>query len=113
MAGRVVSTKIFSGASAADTAKTVSATGLRMRLLFVTAKYSAAPTQAGVSTTLNSALGAAYDVALNTGSANAQTTVYVPDGDIIIEAGDSIDVLAPAGGGVITSAIAIYCEVIA
>lgn len=98
-----------SGASAANTAKTVSTPADRQRqLLFVTCKYSAAPTQAGVTTTLNSGAGTAYDAVLNTGSANAQTTVYVPSGTIIVTDDDAIDVTAPAGGVGITSAIAIY-----
>lgn len=101
----------FSAASAANTALTASTDAVRARrLLSVTVKYSAAPTQTGATVTLNSGAGAAYDAVLNTGSANAETTVYVPDGVVIIATGDAIDVLAPAGGGVITSAVTIYTE---
>ena len=106
------STRRFSGVSGANEALTVSATGSRFRLLWVTAKYSAAPTQTGVVVTLNSALGAAYDTALSTGAANTQANTYIPSGNIIIEQGDAIDVLAPAAGGVITSAVVVCCEFI-
>lgn len=110
MPGRVAEIKKFSGASAADTAKTVSTTTGRWRILFVTVKYSAAPTQTGITVTLNSGIGAAYDTLLYTGTANAQNSVYYPAGELIIEPDDAIDVVAPAAGGVITSAIAIYAE---
>lgn len=100
----------WSGAGAADTALTISTdTGRPRRLLQVAINYSAAPTQAGATVTLNSGAGAAYDFVLNTGSANAQSTVYAP-AQVILAADDTIDVLAPAGGGVITATIAIYTE---
>lgn len=96
-----------SQASAADTAQTVAVAGAK-RLLMVVVKYSAAPTQAGVTTTLNSGAGAAYDAVLDTGSADAQTTVYLPAVELPFLDDDSIDVAAPAAGGVITSTIAVY-----
>lgn len=80
------------------------------RLSHVTAKYSAAPTQAGVTITLDSGAGAAYDAVLLTGSANAQTTVLIPTDDLLLSAGDAIVVVTPAGGGVLTAAVAVYIE---
>lgn len=80
------------------------------RVLFVTVAYSAAPTQAGVTTKLNSGAGAGYDSTLNTGSANAQYTNYIPDGNLILGEDDALDVTAPAGGAAITASIAIYVE---
>jgi hypothetical protein len=103
---------IFSQTSAASTAQTCSTDALQSyRVLLATCKYSAAPTQTGVITTLNSGIGAAYDTALNTGTANAQVTAYQPSEPLIIAKADAIDVLAPAAGGVITSAVLIYCLV--
>ena len=89
--------------SAANTALTVTTpTGAVRKLLFVTVKYSAAPTQGGVTVELDSGAGAAWDTPLFTGTANAQNNVYLPD--------DAIKVTAPAGGGVLTSAISVYTE---
>lgn len=101
------------GTSVANTAQTVSspadpASG--RRIVLITVAYSAAPTQAGVTVTLNSGAGAGYDCPLLTGSANARYTTFQPTDAIIIELDDVIDVLAPAGGADITSAIAIYTE---
>ena len=97
--------------SAANTAISVSTpTGLPRKLLFATAKYSAAPTQAGVTTEVDSGAGATYDAVLNTGTANAQTTVYIPGGDVTIASDDAIKVTAPAGGAGITAAVAVYTQ---
>lgn len=109
---------VYSGTSAANTAQTVSTTvGKKQKVLKVIVKYSAAPTQTGVDITLDSALGAAFDAILLDGSeqspslANVQTTVWYPDIlNDILDAGDQLDVLAPAGGMGITSTIAIYTE---
>ena len=102
---------IFSQASAANTEQTCSTDAKQpYKLLAAYARYSAAPTQTGAITTLNSVVGAAYDTPLNTGTANAQTTIYQPT-DLIINSGDAIDVLAPAAGGAVTSAVLIYCLV--
>lgn len=76
----------------------------------VTVKYSAAPTQAGVTTELDSGIGSAYDTTLNTGTANAQNTVYIPGDAVKYGKDDSIRVTAPAGGAGITSSISIYTE---
>jgi len=100
---------IFSQTSAANTAQTCSTDALQAyRLLFTTCNYSAAPTQAGVTATFNAALGAAFDTVLNTGTANAQATVYQPTLPITLRATDAIDVAAPAGGAGITSSVMIY-----
>lgn len=80
------------------------------RVKMVTVAYSAAPTQAGVTVTLNSGAGAGYDAALNTGTANAQYTVYIPSDDLVLGSDDSVDVLAPAGGAAITASVAVYIE---
>lgn len=80
------------------------------RLLGVTCSYSAAPTQAGVTTDLDSGAGAAYDTNLNTGAANARYTNYLPAGDILLGTNDGLVVTAPAGGAGITAAVAIYLE---
>jgi hypothetical protein len=103
----------ISEASAANTALSTSTpTGVPFRLLFVLVRYSAAPTQAGVTTELDSGVGAAYDGVLVTGSANAQTTVYLPDPKIVAADDDAIKVTAPAGGATITSQISIYVELL-
>ena len=100
---RDVATSTANGAGSAS-----SAAGEVRQLVMVTVKYSAAPTQAGTTVTLNSGAGAGYDAVLDTGSANAQTSVYIPASPVFVAADDSIDVAGPAGGGVITSSIAIY-----
>ena len=101
----------LSEASAADTSKSLSTpSGKARRLVFASVKYSAAPTQAGVTFDLDSGAGAAYDVNLNTGSANAQSTVFIPSNDFIISDDAVIKVTAPGGGGVITSQIVIHTE---
>lgn len=95
----------------ADTAATCStAVGQARRLIWAAVHYSAAPTQAGVTVTLNCGSGAAYDTVLHTGSANAADTVYIPTQDLLIMGDDAIDVAAPAGGATITARIVIYTE---
>jgi len=102
-----------SDASAADTLLALTTpTGRAVKLIFVAVKYSAAPTQAGVTVELDSGISAAYDTVLLTGSANAQSTVLIPTRDVIIADTDAIRVTAPAGGAVITSQISIYTEAI-
>lgn len=79
------------------------------RVVLVTVAYSAAPTQAGVTTTLDSGAGAGYDTTLNTGSANARYTVYAPE-NLVLGDDDALSVAAPAGGVGITASIAVYTE---
>lgn len=101
----------LSEASIANTAKSLSTpTGKPRRLIFASVKYSAAPTQAGVTFDLDSGAGAAYDTNLSTGSANAQNSVFIPSNDFIICDDDIIKVTAPAGGAAITSQIVIHTE---
>lgn len=98
------------GTSAANTAQTVSsAPGTeRTRVSLITVAYSAAPTQAGVTVTVNSGAGAEYDCPIDTGAANARYYKFLPSADLFINADDVLDVTAPAGGAGITSSIAIY-----
>lgn len=106
--------RVYSGASDQNTALTISTPTSRPgRALFVSVTYSATPVQTGVTITLKSALGAAYDNVIHTGTENVRYTLFTVDGDwLTYSAGDTIDVTAPAGGGVITSAIAIYTIVL-
>ncbi len=101
------------GTSGANQSQTVSTpTGAVRRLLQVLVAYSNTPTHSGVTVTLNSGAGSAYDTVLYTGSANARYTAYIPDGEVIIFEDDTIDVTAPAGGAGITSSVSIYTEVV-
>jgi len=99
--------------SAADTALTLTTptdpTQTR-ELLRVNVKYSAVPVHAGIIVTLKSGLGAAHDQTLSSGPANAQTAAFTPSGKYMLMPDDAIEVLAPAGGGVITSAVSVYTE---
>ena len=101
----------LSEASGTNASKSLSTpTGKSRRLIFATVKYSASPTQSGVTFDLDSGAGAAYDANLNTGSSNAQSSVFIPSDDLIICDDDVIKVTAPAGGAGITSQITIYTE---
>lgn len=107
----ITSLKRYSGKSGANGILSVSTDkGKRMLVHQVTIAYSAAPTQAGITVNLDSGLGADYDVALDTGSANARYGVYKPTTPIIVMEDDVITVTAPAGGGVLTSAITILAQ---
>ncbi len=99
------------GQSAADTAKTTSTpSGAPRRISHVTVKYSA-PVTVNVTNTLNSGAGDAYDVLLPTIVITADVDgVWFPDKELIINDDDVLDVLAPAGGAGITSAVTIYSE---
>lgn len=101
------------GTSAANSSQTVTdTTGAVRRLLQVLVAYSNTPTHAGVTVTLDSGAGSAYDTVLHTGSSNARYTAYVPDGEVILMEDDVVSVTAPAGGAGITSSISIYTEVV-
>lgn len=101
------------GEGVANTAFTLSTPlGAKRRLIQSLVHYSAAPTQAGATTILNSGGGANYDTTLNTGSANAQSTVYLPAADLYALETDAVDVTAPAGGAGIIAYISIYTEII-
>ena len=98
--------------SAANTALSLSTpVGKNRRFLFATVKYSATPVQSGVTVEIDSGTGSDYDSLLNTGSSNAQHTVYIPGDKIELQDDDIIKVTAPAAGGAITSAISITTEV--
>lgn len=101
------------GTSAADTAQTVSTpSGNPKKILQVLVAYSAAPTYTGTDLLIkvNSGAGSDYDVVLETGTNDGQYKAYIPDGSIILMDDDTLDVTAPAGGGVITSSVSIYSE---
>lgn len=104
----------WSGTGTANQTDTLTGTaigrGFVERLAYVTVRYSAAPTQAGVTVSLDSGLGSSFDATLHTGSANAQETVYLPDGNVYLLPDDAVLVSAPAGGGGITASIAIVTE---
>lgn len=89
---------------------TVVASGKRQKLSYVTCAYSAAPTQTGVTISIDSQLGAGYDSTLVTGTANDRYTNHLPNADLWLDEGDAIIVSAPAAGGVITAAIVICVE---
>lgn len=86
-------------------------TAVRRRLLIVTVKYSANVTQ-NVTVILDSHAGSAWDTILETiALAAASDGVWIPDlGDLVIGINDAIKIVAPAGGGGVTSAIAVYLE---
>jgi hypothetical protein len=100
-------------ASTANAAVTLTTpTGRPVRLLGVFVKYSAAPTQTGVTVEIDSGAGAAYDTTISTGSANVQNNQYIPTQELIISATDAIRVTAPAAGGAVTGQISVYTEAI-
>lgn len=101
-----------SAANQADSLSTAVTPAVMRRLVLVTCFYSASPTQAGVTVTLDSGVGSTYDTVFTTGTANAQSTVYVPSNELIIMPDDIIKVDAPAGGSGITSRIVITTEII-
>jgi len=98
--------------SAANTELTVSAPPrIRSSIFFVTVKYSAKVKQ-DVTITLKSGAGTAWDTLLQKISIFQETDgVWIPDNEIHIMDDDTIDVVAPAGGSGITSAVAIYSGV--
>lgn len=101
------------GTSAANTSQTVTeATKAARRILGVFVAYSNTPTHSGVTVTLDSGAGSAYDTVLYTGSTNARYTAYIPDGEVFVLEDDAIAVTAPAGGSGITSSISIYTEIV-
>lgn len=98
--------------SAANTALTMAvAPGVPFRVRYAAASYSAAATQAGVTHIINSGAGAGYDNTLNTGTANARYSSYMPT-DLTLASDDSFDVTAPAGGVGITGSIVVVVELL-
>lgn len=102
------------GQSATNAPQTVvTTTGLKRRILYATIAYSSAVTL-NVTVTLLSALGAAWNTVLAAVVFTGQTGgVWVPPhSEFVIAPGDQIQVTAPAGGAGITSAVAIYNEIL-
>ena len=102
------------GTSAVNTSLTVSTPddGAARRLLQVLVHYSGSPTHSGVSVYLISAAHENVPFLLFKGTANAQDTVYVPDGEVILMEDEHITVTAPAGGAGIASSVSIYTEIV-
>lgn len=78
------------------------------KVLYATCKYTAVPVQAGVKTEVTSGAGAPYNTELEKATANAQSTVYFPDGELVLADGDALTMTAPAGGAGKIASIAIY-----
>lgn len=98
--------------SGANTALTMSIDpGVPFRVLDALVSYSATPTQAGATFHVDSGAGAGYDGTLSTGSANTRYTAYQPT-RLSLAGDDVFKVTAPAGGGVITSSISCYVELL-
>lgn len=86
--------------------------GTVSRIVYATAVYSASPTEAGVTFTIDDGVDAGFDATLSTGSANTQTNLYSPDEEVVIFPGDVFDVSAPAGGAGITCSLkAVFEEI--
>lgn len=105
---------VTSQTSAAHASQTLAtATGLKRRILFVTCQYSSA-VSLSVTITLISALGAGYNTTLATlvFSSN-QSGLWVPaTSRFVLAPGDQLQVVAPDGGVGVTSAVAIYDEIL-
>ena len=99
------------GQSDANAAQTVSSPADEQRRIEkVTVKYSGS-VSVSVLLTLNSGTGAAWDVLLPTITLTAATDgVWIPDDEVLLKSDDVLDVLAPAGGEGVTSAVAIYTD---
>ena len=100
------------GVSDGNTAQTVSTSvGRSLQLAYATVTYSATPVQTGMVATLNSAFGTPPDTTLLTGTANIRYS-FIDFEAMKLHPDDRVDILAPAAGGVITSIVAIYGEVV-
>ncbi len=102
-----------SAKSNADAPLTVSTpTGKARRILYATVKYSANVTE-NVTVIRNSQLGSDYDTLRATLVLTAERDgFFAPSEELNLLDGDALDVLAPAGGPGITSAIEIVSEVL-
>ena len=101
----------YTETGAANTSLTATATpGSPFRFVSAHVAYSAAPTQTGVLSVLDSGAGATFDARLNTGTANQQYTNHLPTPLLLCGDDDAILVVAPAGGVGVTAAISIYIE---
>ncbi len=108
------STISYYGTSTANQADTLTSTAVPtggcQRLLYAVCNYSGAPTQAGVTIEIVSAVSSAYDTLLQLHIANAQKNVYIGDPEIWLLPGEAVRISAPAGGGTLTSACKIVLE---
>lgn len=105
--------KRFTGQSDANTAKTVSTSGVSpKKLLQVTVAFDDTPSYTGTNlqVVLNSGAGEDYDSLLQTGTNNGQYFNYVPESPITLMDDDDIDVVVPAGGADKVSSIVIITE---
>lgn len=104
--------KRTTGQSGANAAQTVSSpSGEQRRIEKVTVKYSESVT-VDVLLTLNSGAGSAWDTLLPTIPLTAaKNGLWLPDDEVLLAEGDVLDVLAPAGGVGVTSAVAIYTDI--
>lgn len=107
--GKQLTRYVETGSANTELVVTVPA-GTARRLVAVLVAYSNTPTQAGVTIELDSGAGSGYDNTLNTGSANARYTQYVPTVPVYFGDDDAIVVTAPAGGAGITASVAVYTE---
>ena len=105
--------KRYADQSVANTQLTVSSvadSGKAFRLVAVLVKWSAVVTK-DVTVTLNSGLGTAWDTLIQTiVFAGERNGVFIPDQELWFMDDDAIDVVAPAGGGGITSAVQLILE---
>ena len=105
----------YSGTGTANQGDTLSSTapgkGFALKVKYVTVAYSAAPTQTGVTVTLDSGLGSGFDTTLFTGAADTRYTFWQPDSEMPLHGDDVILVSAPAAGGSVTASIVIVLEV--
>lgn len=109
--GAVYKTYGTSTANQADTLTTTTVpVGATWRLLYTTVKYSAAPTQTGVTVEIVDSVGTTYDTTVATHTANGQNNYFIPDEETRLVTGDAIRVNVPAGGVGITAAIKIVVE---
>lgn len=104
----------YSGTGTDNSADTMSTSGIQgmMRLIHASVKYDNAATQAGVTTSLDSGAGSAFDVILDTGAANAEDTTFIPSADYYIFPDDAILLSAPAGGSGVIASFLIVMEAV-
>lgn len=85
--------------------------GRLRRITSITVKYSAV-VSLDVTVTLLSGAGALWDVEQHKETLSAtDTVIWYPSGDLFLSDADILEVLAPAGGAAVTSAVAIYSEI--
>lgn len=104
----------YSGTGAANTDATLTTTVVAkhhsQKLCYISANYSGAVTQTGVTFGIDSVLGSAFDFTFFTGTADTAANSYVPDRDIHILPGDAFVVTALAGGSGDIASIQVVVE---